>query len=616
MVPVAQVPDTEKSFQESVDSWFVERGVPYFCPGYAGRSRFRHAAIFLIAMLVVEVTLAPTLAPSALGLIAAMAIVVYVVLLVPLVRRIWEWIGGTRLLAAGVALGTIIAGEAEIGPWANAVILFAGLYAALELSNCQLWATDELRRGHRRELVLLTVVSVVVFALEGSLFRMPVDQTLPALFVVGAIFLFARTMASSTDHKSGWTPARDPGAAALVPSMPLLVAVLGVETAVWPSVGSDASLQAIPPLAVTAVAVSMAAVAFVRANRSLEPSLALGTEKFRQRVVDWQPIVHNTKLAVLLAVCFLISYPLLVAFVYEVDVLGGSPTKLASALVVLAVNVLFLGVVVLMVAFGIDRFMDWVRRQLNAIIDGIAMALAHGLPLLLVFTVFFALTAETWEVAAEASIGDYLTLLGALAGLTLAFALASSVLQLRRDATFEDWDAVKNAALRRGEDSETSLPPEEPFKEELASMRTTSDFPLNLRRLGRINALSVLGAYQAMVFLPVTVAATLLFFGLGEVAVSTETAAEWIYGDGATKKDEAKLEALTFKEQPGPRVALFLGLFSTLYLAVHVQSNREQREQFFDATERGVRQLLAVKLIYDRALGPSRPPDAGRFPDR
>lgn len=147
-------------------------------------------------------------------------------------------------------------------------------------------------------------------------------------------------------------------------------------------------------------------------------------------------------------------------------------------------------------------------------------------------------------------------------------------------------------------------------------MRTTSDFPLNLRRLGRINALSVLGAYQAMVFLPVTVAATLLFFGLGEVAVSTETAAEWIYGDGATKKDEAKLEALPFKEQPGPRVALFLGLFSTLYLAVHVQSNREQREQFFDATERGVRQLLAVKLIYDRALGPSRAPDAGRFPDR
>lgn len=615
MVPVAQVPDTEKSFQESVDSWFVERGVPYFCPGYAGRSRFRHAAIFLIAMLVVEVTLAPTFAPSALGLIAAMAIVVYVVLLVPLVRRIWEWIGGPWLPAAGVALGTIIAGEAEIGPWANALILFAGLYAALELSNCQLWATDELRRGHRRELVLLTVVSVVVFALEGSLFRMPVDQTLPALFVVGAIFLFARTMASSTEHKSGWTPARDPGAAALVPSMPLLVAVLGVETAVWPSVGSNASLQAIPPLAVTAVALSMAAVAFVRANRSLEPSLALGTEKFRQRVADWQPIVHNTKLAVLLAVCFLISYPLLVASVYEVDVLGGSPTKLESALVVLAVNVLFLGVVVLMVAFGIDRFMDWVRRQLNVIIDGIAMALAHGVPLLLVFTVFFALTAETWEVAAEASIGTYLKLLGAFVGLTLAFALASSVLQLRRDATFEDWEAVKNAALRHGEESETSRPPEE-LSEKLASMKTTSDFPLNLRRLGRINALSVLGAYQAMVFLPVTVAATLLFFGLGEVAVSTETAAEWIYGDDATKKDTAKLESLPFKEQPGPRVALFLGLFSTLYLAVHVQSNREQREQFFDATERGVRQLLAVKLIYDRALGPSRAPDAGRLLDR
>lgn len=615
MVPVAQVPDTEKSFQESVDSWFVERGVPYFRPEYTGRSRFRHAAIFLIAMLAVEVTLAPTLAPSALWLIGAMVVVVYAVLLFPVVRRIWDGIGGTWLLA-GVALGTVIAGEAEIAPWANAAILFAGLYAALALSNCQLWATDELQRGHRRELVLLTVVSVVVFAFEGSIFRMPVDQRLPALFVVGAIFLFARSMTSSTNQEAEWTAARDPGAAALVPSMPLLVAVLGVETAVWPDVGSDASLQAIPPLVATAIAVSISAVAFVRANRSLEPSLALRTDKLRQRVVDWQPPRRDTKLAVLLAVFFLFSYPLLVAFVYEVDVLGGSPSKLASALVVLAVNVLFLGVVVLMVAFGIDTFMDWVRRQMNAIIDGIAMALAHGVPLLLVFTVFFALTAETWEVAAEASIGKYLGLLGALAGLILAFALASSVLQLRRDATFDDWDAVKNAALRRGEDSEASLPPEEPFSKELALMRTTSDFPLNLRRLGRINALSVLGAYQAMVFLPVTVVATLLFFGLGEVAVSNETAAEWIYGDDATKKDEAKLEGLPFKEQPGPRVALFLGLFSTLYLAVHVQSNGEQRKQFFDATERGVRQLLAVKLIYDRVLGRSRAPDAGRFPDR
>jgi hypothetical protein len=49
-------------------------------------------------------------------------------------------------------------------------------------------------------------------------------------------------------------------------------------------------------------------------------------------------------------------------------------------------------------------------------------------------------------------------------------------------------------------------------------------------------------------------------------------------------------------------VALILGVFSTLYLAVHVQSSPEQREDFFGATERGVRQLLSVKLIYDRIL--------------
>jgi hypothetical protein len=47
---------------------------------------------------------------------------------------------------------------------------------------------------------------------------------------------------------------------------------------------------------------------------------------------------------------------------------------------------------------------------------------------------------------------------------------------------------------------------------------------------------------------------------------------------------------------------MLLGAFSSLYLAVTVQSSEAQRKQFFDATERGVKQLLAVKVVYDRFL--------------
>jgi hypothetical protein len=602
-IAVAPAPRQEESFRDAVESWFKDRGVPYFCLEYSSLTRFEYVATFLIAMLAFELGLAPGLEMSVLELIVALATVYYIVLVVPmaLARRNWF-----AIFLAGIALNLIvmIVGDVRVDPWVDAAIIFTGLYAALKLSDCHLWMGVESRSARLRlALALLTFTGVIAFALEGSVFSAPVDQELAALLVMATILLIALILARDAPPAPDFAP-RSREVAAMVPSVPVLIVVLGAETAVLPHVPGETWLQT-TPLALAAVLFGVSLLAFVRTGRSVARSIEhTHTEKVRQAVVRRKPVASGPKL-VAWPLLFLVSYPLLILFFpFEVDAFVAQLEGWSAALVVLAINALFLAAVWLTVAFGIDRFAESVRREWRATAEGIAVALARGLPLLLVFTVFFALTQETWEVAAEEeAMGAYFGLLGSLVGLTVVFILATSALEVRRSSRFDDEGAVKDAALRPQENSPASEPPGEPFATELEALDdgALSD-RLSLQPAGWINAALVLTAYQALVFIPVTVVAALLFWGLGKLAVPPEVAAEWIYGDGSPAWRAEALEARSFLHQPWTRVALILGVFSTFYLAVHVQSSREQREQFFGATERGVQQLLSVKLIYDRYM--------------
>jgi hypothetical protein len=167
-IAVAPAPRQEESFRDAVESWFKDRGVPYFCLEYSSLTRFEYVATFLIAMLAFELGLAPGLEMSVLELIVALATVYYIVLVVPmaLARRNWFAIG-----LAGIALNLIvmIVGDVRVDPWVDAAIIFTGLYAALRLSDCQLWMGVESRSARLRLAVaLLTFTGMIAFALEGS----------------------------------------------------------------------------------------------------------------------------------------------------------------------------------------------------------------------------------------------------------------------------------------------------------------------------------------------------------------------------------------------------------------------------------------------------------------
>jgi hypothetical protein len=217
----------------------------------------------------------------------------------------------------------------------------------------------------------------------------------------------------------------------------------------------------------------------------------------------------------------------------------------------------------------------------------IVQGVAGGLPMLLVFAAFFALTAETWEIVVETDTTKFLSLVGLLVVLTLGvlFLLANQQLHhAQRQLTapesldpqdqpgngypLEPWQRIRQQALRKGpsRDEPTmaavkalfDATPTPPKDEELSPA---------LERRMRVNARLVIAVYQALVLVPVGLGALLLFWGIGRLAVSTSVAAEWIYGDNAGAPEEVLIDKLSFLGEPWTRVPVVLAAFSVLYLS-------------------------------------------------
>jgi hypothetical protein len=633
-----------ETFRQVVEPWFEERGVPRFCPWYSPQTRAAELVPLLFAVLAFEVAVAPWLDLSVLSLILVLAIVLFVALCIPLPRGrgrgsstslLWLL---ARLVPLGV-IGSLLASDSPplwSDPWVDAAVILVGLAAAALLFKDDVWSGggSELV-GRRRGLIVLVMAAVVAFAVEGSVapfeqslsttvgevvpFVTAVPQGLPALMVLSLVYAWSRKLdaASQVDPRPAST--RNPMAAALVTAMPLLVIVLGAETTVLPDFAQDDRLEAVLPLALTLVLTACAVVVFLRASRG-----SAGTEDRRwcagvKHVVVGQGVSTHPGALTVWLLLFLVSYPLLALFFLEIDAFGRELTGGGAFLVALAINALYLAVAWFIVSFGLDRVAVWARTEREQIAASVAMGLARGLPLLLVFTAFFGFTAETWEVVIEAGTLQFLGLLALLAGLTVAFVLITSAHEVGKHCGFGTKGRLKSAALRT-KDPEAG-PPGDPFRRALDDLTTHHNQDLMepvLKLRGRewINAMAVLSAYQAFVFIPVTVAAAVLFWILGHLAVPPDVAGTWIYGDGAPPSRGAELAARPFIDEPWTRVSMILAIFSVLYLAVTVQSTREQREEFFQGAERAMLQILAVKLVYDRFLSQVRKPSRvrpGRF---
>jgi hypothetical protein len=270
-------------------------------------------------------------------------------------------------------------------------------------------------------------------------------------------------------------------------------------------------------------------------------------------------------------------------------------------------------VVWFVVSLGLDRLAIWMAGEVLRNVRSVAEGIARGLPLLLVFTIFLVMQAELWEVVVEVETWEFWLLVAAMVLSALGFVVLSARRVVLEKCVFESLDDVAAAAAPDNRYASA------PLRADLNALRNghrhAGKLKVRLKRLKYLNALAVIIVYQLIVLVPIALTAAIVFWGIGKLAVPAPVAAQWVHGDGAGPNETAQLVALTFWEEPWTRVALVLGAFSALYLAVHILSSPDQRKLFFGGADRAMRRRLAVRLAYVWLV----PPDRGRdvpTPDR
>jgi hypothetical protein len=278
---------------------------------------------------------------------------------------------------------------------------------------------------------------------------------------------------------------------------------------------------------------------------------------------------------------------------------GNDPVPEAIALLV--ANVVVLGLAYLATSYGLVPMVRWgvslIRRQF----EEIAAIVVRTLPFLLLFSVFFVLTAEIWQVADDLP-GTYLAIVVGgmvlLGGLFVVLVTRADVDQLN---AFDSWDDVR--ALCAG----TPLAG--------ADLGRFDDPPVapSLPRRARVNVALVLLVSQAVQILLVSLAVFGFYLLFGLLTIRERTIGSWIGADDLSGSDRLADFGFVGNDVVLTRqhliVAGFVATFAGLQFAVQVVSDANYRREFASDMAADVRQALAVRAAAS-ALATADPPPA------
>lgn len=241
---------------------------------------------------------------------------------------------------------------------------------------------------------------------------------------------------------------------------------------------------------------------------------------------------------------------------------------------------------VLVLSHAATRLRTWVLARWAGVVAvhqvGLLVPLVtRALPLLLIFTVFFFINTEVWQVASSLPAGVLWQAVLLFAGLAAVFLLARLPEEVDRVVGEVDGDVLVRACRgtpleRRASSSARAVP---------------ADVPLT--RLQRLNLLLVLLVVQASQVL-LLAAAVFAFFALfGAVAIRPEIVESWVgqppqpIGWAANPVSAELL-----------KVAVFLAGFSGLYFTVYAVTDPTYREQFFTQVTTELEQAVCVHAVY------------------
>lgn len=268
--------------------------------------------------------------------------------------------------------------------------------------------------------------------------------------------------------------------------------------------------------------------------------------------------------------------------------LGSDPTREAIGLV--AGNAAFLGLSYVVASYGLVPMTRWAFGQVRTQLRDSATLMVKTLPLLVLFSAFFFLSTEAWQLADNFALPLFFLVLAGLVALGSVFiglSIRTGVNELSQFATWHDVCAQLDRTPLEG--------------------ARADEFPSNpcappLGSRARLNLALVMFVSQAIQVLLVAVAAFvgLVIFGL--LTVREKTIVTWL-GDGELTDSDRLADLGVFGHdivltRQQLIVAAFVAAFAGLQFAVSVVTDATYRAEFAEDMAKEVRQALAVREIY------------------
>jgi len=245
-------------------------------------------------------------------------------------------------------------------------------------------------------------------------------------------------------------------------------------------------------------------------------------------------------------------------------VFGG---QLMSAVVTAAGNLALLGLIYLVVGYGLFAIVRWALGRLFGQLAASLNLLTRAVPLLLIFALVLFVNTEMWQVFSELP----RSFLGWIAGLIVGLGLVFLAFRLPREV--------------------------------LALEREAGGSGPALDRRQRINVGLVMLVSQGLQILVVSLAVAGFFVAFGALAIGPEVRESWIGSNGNVLFTINLLdEPIQITEQL-LRVSGGIALFSGLYYAIAVLTDSTYREEFLDELTDEMGDTFRARAEYLSARG-------------
>jgi hypothetical protein len=259
---------------------------------------------------------------------------------------------------------------------------------------------------------------------------------------------------------------------------------------------------------------------------------------------------------------------------------------------VFVTNLVILGVIYLGTSYGVIPIVRWAFMQAFTQVRNILDLMAKSLPLLLVFSMFIFVNADTWGISGDIPIPFLLVAIAILVAVGSLFILLRLPREMSELDTFETWPELR--ASTAGTPAEGLPVPES---------GTPDRDPLD--RSERINVGLVLFFNQAVQVLLVSAAIGIFYLAFGLFIIPRTTIALWTghpaHGLGWSPTIYGH-EILVSRELLV--TAGFVAAVSGLQFAIAAITDSTYREEFYQRLTVELRAALAVRAVYRRSADP------------